>query len=559
MINLASCFLLCFPATLDLGNGKMKENPKVHLLFDHAMFFLLHCRRRYGLALEELGMPTSAIEQYTSVLQHHPTEIQSWYSAGYVHLTVGESNMAARHFRAALMLSGSKFAIAAEGMGTIHFSDGRLYGALAYFLKAFKLQPDRLTTVQNLANSLGKIALDLNSSFLEQAVSTYVKVLHLDPQNADAANKLMLLRKQLCDWRYFDQDFDRLARGTAFQLGTGDRLSLAPFNALTLPFSPEDLLMINMAHSPASQPLPIQVDLTFSSRRINVGFLSADLRDHPVGRDLAVIFRALSTHANVHAYAINQFPREADSKDAKWLQSIASEVKSLTHVGNMGDLEAARVMISNRLHVLVDVMGYTRGNRKGILAMQPAAVLVSFKGYMSTTGAKYLTLLTDSSSSPPELSRTYSEPLAYMEQLFFISGHKDNHASVLQGVRNTYGSRVSNTLTNLGISDHHFVFCSFNALYKVDSRIFQTWMSILNATKENSILWLPQGKSTRKFFLLWPMSSSSIVDPLTTDNLFSIPEPLEAKQHLCREAETRGVSCDRLGNFVLFPILQNHP
>ena len=39
-----------------------------------------------------------------------------------------------------------------------------------------------------------------------------------------------------------------------------------------------------------------------------VGFLSADLRDHPVGRDLAVAFRALSFEGGVEvfAYAINR-------------------------------------------------------------------------------------------------------------------------------------------------------------------------------------------------------------------------------------------------------------
>lgn len=440
-------------------------------------------------------MPTDALHQYMSVLQQFPLEENTWYSAGYVHLTLGEMDLAGKHFATALMLSKAKFPLAAEGMGTVHFSEGRLLESLPYFFKAFNLQPDRITTAQNLANALGKVALDLDSSFLERAASMYVNVLGIDPYNADAANKLILLRKQLCDWRHFDEDFRRVAQATAMQLSAGGRISLSPFNALTLPFQPEDLLSINSAHCPPHQPIPNQVSFPIlpMMHKAKVGFLSADLRDHPVGRDLAVIFRSLSSYMKVYAYAINQPSKSDSSTDTQWLRSIEFEVTSLKHVGAMGDLEAARTMVSDGLHLLVDVMGYTRGNRKGILAMQPAASVVSFKGYMSTTGAHYLSLATDPSTSPPELVKTYTEQFVCIHQLFFISGHRDNHPQVARGVRGTYGPQVSETLAALGIPDDKFVFCSFNALYKVDHTIFHSWMRILKSTTTKAILWLSEG------------------------------------------------------------------
>ena len=40
-----------------------------------------------------------------------------------------------------------------------------------------------------------------------------------------------------------------------------------------------------------------------------------------------------------------------------------------------------------------------------------------------------------------------------------------------------------------GISEDKFVFCNFGQLYKIDSKIFGTWMNLLKRVN-NSVLWL---------------------------------------------------------------------
>ncbi len=52
-------------------------------------------------------------------------------------------------------------------------------------------------------------------------------------------------------------------------------------------------------------------------------------------------------------------------------------------------------------------------NRRGILSWSPSPVQVSYKGYMSTSGAPRdtLYLLGDALSTPPEFAQAYSMPL----------------------------------------------------------------------------------------------------------------------------------------------------
>ena len=56
------------------------------------------------------------------------------------------------------------------------------------------------------------------------------------------------------------------------------------------------------------------------------------------------------------------------------------------------------------IHVLIDLMGHTTGNRLGVLARRPAPVQAHYLGYPGTIGATYIDyFVTDRVATPPEL------------------------------------------------------------------------------------------------------------------------------------------------------------
>jgi hypothetical protein len=83
---------------------------------------------------------------------------------------------------------------------------------------------------------------------------------------------------------------------TRDQIARGEATSVVPFNAITLPFTLQEILDVARLHSAKMCKEVQRIALNASQLRVSnssalrVGYLSADFRHiHPVGRDLAAI------------------------------------------------------------------------------------------------------------------------------------------------------------------------------------------------------------------------------------------------------------------------------
>jgi len=132
--------------------------------------------------------------------------------------------------------------------------------------------------------------------------------------------------------------------------------------------------------------------------------------------------------------------------------------------------------------VLVDLGGYTAGARPGILHYRPAPVQVGYLGYPSTMGTEALDyVIGDHFVMPPGAEAHYSEQLVRLPECFMPY---DTTREVAQEVP---------TRQECGLPQEGFVFCSFNAAWKLDPGIFEVWMRLLKQV-EGSVLWLRGGE-----------------------------------------------------------------
>ncbi len=269
-----------------------------------------------------------------------------------------------------------------------------------------------------------------------------------------------------------------------------------PFNAITLPFTLEEILAVARLHSAKTckdvqrVPLnPTQMRVS-STAPLRVGYLSADFRHiHPVGRDLAAILpkhthrfvRCVACRASTlcpqHAcrvksfgYAINP-PRVNDSSRA----TVVKHMGKFTRVDDMVDAQVISAISSDDLHVVIDLMGYTHGAKERVLAASPAPLIIAWKGFMGSSGSSHISLVTtDPITSTPELAPYFSEKFLYVRPAFFVSGHATTHSNVLADPPSSI-SRAS-----AGLPSNSFVFGSFNTLYKIDPALWAVWMQILS-------------------------------------------------------------------------------
>jgi predicted O-linked N-acetylglucosamine transferase (SPINDLY family) len=163
---------------------------------------------------------------------------------------------------------------------------------------------------------------------------------------------------------------------------------------------------------------------------------------------------------------------------------VAKAFDRFIDVRSSRDREIAALSRQLGIDIAIDLKGYTTDARPGIFAERCAPVQVSYLGYPGTLGAPFIDyLIADRQIVPDGRRRDYSEKLAYLPICY-----QPNDPS--RRIAETTDARSDHALPANG-----FVFCCFNASYKILPDMFDVWMRILGAV-EGSVLWLLNENST---------------------------------------------------------------
>lgn len=141
------------------------------------------------------------------------------------------------------------------------------------------------------------------------------------------------------------------------------------------------------------------------ARRLKVGYVSGDLRQHSVAFFMEPVF----AHHNPDEVEI--FVYSTGQRDA-YTERIAAHVPHWFDVFDMGDENLCKLIRSHQIDVLVDLSGHTVGHRLFVFARRAAPVQVTWLGFLNPLGMKAMDYrLTDAALSPPGSELFYSEHL----------------------------------------------------------------------------------------------------------------------------------------------------
>jgi len=147
-------------------------------------------------------------------------------------------------------------------------------------------------------------------------------------------------------------------------------------------------------------------------------------------------------------------------------------------VRNMTDREIVDVMRDAGVHIAVDLKGLTHGNRMGVFAQRCAPIQVNYLGFPGTTGAAFMDYLIADRILIPENERGwYAEKIVYLPDTYQVN---DRRRAI---------SQKPQSRAELCLPMDSFVYCCFNASYKISPRFFALWMRLL-ARVPSSVLWL---------------------------------------------------------------------
>lgn len=231
---------------------------------------------------------------------------------------------------------------------------------------------------------------------------------------------------------------------------------------------------LQLARSAASRLIKNQKILELNPRRktrIRIGYLCADFRDHPVAHLMIGVFKNHDREQfEVYGYNIGQFD------DTIYRYRSIAYLDHYIEAADMGFEQLAKRIASDEIDILVDLVGYTENCKPQTLFFKPAPIVVSYLGFVGTTGMDVVDyIIADEIVLPPNYESAFTEKPIYLPRCY----------------QATDGTLVVETITRaeLGLPDDKFVFVSLNNGYKLNDRFVALWAKILLECPA-SVIWL---------------------------------------------------------------------
>jgi protein O-GlcNAc transferase len=420
----------------------------------------------YGRAntLRALNRYEEAIASYNAALAIKPDYPEALNNRGVTLWDLRRFEDALASYNKALAIKPD-YLEALVNRGITLWGSKRFEDALTSYNMAVAIAPEHAEALYNRGIAL----LDLKRP--EQAVSNFEQVLNIEPRFKHLQGLLIHTKMQCCDWRSFADQARQLVDDVRTH-----RYACGPFELLSLSANAADQLTSArdwVCHKWPASPKRIWRGERYSNKKIRIAYLSADFHDHPMSHLMSGVFER---------HDRSRFETFALSFGPDWQCASRSRLKRafdrFIDVRHESDQRVATLLHDMRVDIAVDLMGFTRDARTGIFARRPAPIQVNYLGYPATMGAEYIDyIIADRFAIPAGSQRFYSESVVYLPDSFQAT---DATPRILQ---------ESPTRAEMGLPDDGFVFCSFNASYKITPFMFDVWMQLLRALN-NSVLWL---------------------------------------------------------------------
>jgi len=386
------------------------------------------CYRR-ATAARERGDWAGAVDWYRRALARQPGHADCHNDLGIALCAMQDYSGARAAFAQALALRAD-FVPALVNLGQLLQSEFRDYRQAAeHFRAALALDPGHRQARNNLALAMYERGL------VEEAIACLHEALQRAPDDA-LAHQFMLFMSNALPQRDLDAWY---AEHRLWGQQHADHLA-------------------RYAHASAG-----------AARRLRIGYVSADLREHATAGFVRPIFACHDRDSfEVFCYS------NSDETDAM-TQEMQREAHGWRAIAGIDDAQAAQLIHADAIDILVDLSGHTRGNRLGVFARKPAPVQIGYLGYLNTSGMAAMDYrISDANADPPGASdRLHSEILLRMPQTLWCYQPSEDAPSVTSAPVERNG---------------HITFGSFNHIAKLNERVLNLWAELMRRLPASRLL-----------------------------------------------------------------------
>ena len=452
-------------------------------------------QRNLGNALLRLDRGEAAIAAFTRAIQLKPDDIDAYCNRGVAEMMVKRYEAALRSYERALALQPRHFE-ATVGKGLAHLELRHYEIAEAAFNAALTIKPDMAELLAHrgrlnlllgrraqaeadydaavaLEPSLelawrGKAQVSMLTGSVAHAIVACKKVLEQNPTSEIGLTLLGACLGRLGDTAAAIQHFDRALE---IKPDCDEAISKKIFY---LDFLPEadfaaqqatrkywwDAIGSKFARRKlVASPLDPQ-------KRIVIGYVSSDFRTHSAAFAFLPVLRC-HDKANFQINCYSCSPARDSLTDV-----FQSRADVWVDALSLSDDELADRIQADGVDVLVDLSGYTTGNRIGVFARKPAPVQVTAWGSGTGTGLKTMDyFLADPVTVPQHVRHMFAERVYDLPSVITIEPICEVRPAALPMLRNGF-----------------VTFGVFNRIDKISDEVLAVWAKLLRSVTGSKIL-----------------------------------------------------------------------
>ncbi|XP_038216921.1 UDP-N-acetylglucosamine--peptide N-acetylglucosaminyltransferase 110 kDa subunit-like isoform X1 [Zerene cesonia] len=421
-------------------------------------------------ALKEKGLVNEAEECYSKALHLCPSHVDSLNNLGNVKRELGKIEEATKLYMKALEVFPN-FAVTHSNLASLLQQQGKYYEALMHYEQAINIQPKFADAYSNMGNTLRELqdvsgalkcfkkAIEINPSFADahcnlasiykdtgnitEAIEAYKKALSLREDFPDAYCNLTHCLQIVCDWRDYDERMSKIVSIVESQLNSEKLSSVHPHHSILYPLTNKCRREIAAKHALLYLEKVKGLNVVRNAKsierigRLRIGYVSSDFGNHPTSHLMqSVPGLHDQSKVEIFCYALN-------ANDGSTFRSkIVRESEHFVDLSQVAsNTDAGNRIVSDGIHILVNMNGYTKGSRNELFALKPAPIQVMWLGYPGTSGAKYMDyIICDRISCPIQAERDFSEKFAYMPFTYFVG----DHMQMFPHLQKRYKLRIEN-------------------------------------------------------------------------------------------------------------------
>ncbi len=448
-----------------------------------------------GAIFAEQNQATKAIENYKKAININPNYAQAYNNLGIAFHKINNLDEAIENYKKALKLKNN-FAEALNNLGSALKDLKKYKESISYFEKSIQLKENYAEAFNGLASVYEevrdnekaienyKIALKINPNFSEaynnlgslysnlvmfdKSLICYEKAIEVNPNNEKAYNNLGNLLNDL--GRYNDATE---AYNNAIKLKPN--YSKAYSNLLLnlnykIDFNPEHYLSkakefrLNCGFK---KKLNLNYQYKKNPDKLKIGMISADFGDHPGG------FFSLSVLRELRKKNFDLIAYSALDRNDEFSSHFRPLFSKWHSIKNKKDEEVVKQIISDGIHILMELQGHSAENRIPIFTFKAAPIQVSWLSQGSNGVPEIDYLVGSPYITPQDEEKHFVEKIWRLPDITqcFTSPNFEIKVNELPALKNNF-----------------ITFGCINKLNKINDDVIKLWSKVLISVPNSKLL-----------------------------------------------------------------------